>query len=272
MSTTSTIVSEQDSMPSRWMAEGCDGRLTVRDILGAPMPHLAGRPLARGVVRGVLLAFGGCIIRVHGLERLAPEHDPFILALNHSTKLEALFLPAFLLHARGGKALHFIADWNLKLIPGLACVYRAGDVITLDRKPARPRFLNVLRPLLTDRVPAFTRAAQRLAAGASVGIFPEGTTNRDPRRLLRGFHGAARLSLQTGVPLIPAGTRFPEHRESRSVPELAPMELEIGEALVPPTADNEPSTAAVRAWHARVMNEIARPSGKAWSSERKTHD
>ncbi len=251
---------------------GDTAALTVRDILRAPMPHKAGRPLARGVVRGVLLAFSGCITRVRGLERIAPGHDPFIVALNHSTKLEALFLPAFLLHARAGKPLHFIADWNLKLVPGIALIYRVGDVITLDRKPARPRCLNALRPLLTDRVPAFTRAAERLATGASVGVFPEGTTNRDPRRLLRGFHGAARLSLQSGVPVIPAGVRFPQHQDAARIPELAPMEIEFGEPLVPPDVTPEPSAAQIRAWHARVMREIARLSGKTWSSERKHHD
>lgn len=71
-----------------------------RVALHAPLPHLAGRPLARGVIRSLVLALGGCITEVRGLERVAPARDPFILALNHSTKLEALFLPAFLLHAR----------------------------------------------------------------------------------------------------------------------------------------------------------------------------
>ena len=244
--------------------------LTVREILRTPMPSQAGRPFARSVIRGLLLAFGGSIVRVCGLERIAAEHDPFILALNHSTKLEALFLPAFLLHTRAGQPLHFIADWNLKLVPGIAFIYRAGDVITLDRKPARPRFLNVLRPLLTDRVAAFTRAAERLGAGASVGIFPEGTTNRDPRRLLRGFSGAARLSLQSGVPVIPAGVRFPQHQYGTRIPELAPMEIEFGEPLVPPAKPNL-TASAVRAWHGCVMHEIARLSGKTWSNERKPH-
>lgn len=254
------VATRRDSLP-----------LSVRDILDRPMPHKAGRPLARGVIRGLLLAFGSRIVSVRGLERLAPEHDPFILALNHSSKLEALFLPAFLLHARGGKPLHFIADWNLKLVPGIAGIYRSGDVITLDRKPARPRLLNVLRPLLTDRVPAFTRAGERLAAGASVGIFPEGTTNRDARHLLRGFHGAAKLSLRTGVPVIPAGVRFPHHRDAARIPELAPMEIEFGTPLVPP-AERDLTVAATREWHAVVMSEIARLSGKTWSNERKTHD
>lgn len=259
------------ALPAPARAGGDSLTLTVRDILCSPMPHKAGRPLARGVIRGLLLAFGGCIVRVRGVERIAVEHDPFILALNHSTKLEALFLPAFLLHQRAGKPLHFIADWNLKLVPGIACIYRAGDVITLDRKPARPRLLNVLRPLLTDRAPAFTSAAEQLAAGASVGIFPEGTTNRDPRRLLRGFHGAAKLSLQACVPVIPAGVRFPRHEQAPRIPELAPMEIEFGAPLVPP-AERDLTATAVRAWHARVMQEIARLSGKTWSNEWKTHD
>lgn len=255
--------------PVAWLDD--PAALTAGNILRAPMPHKVGRPLARGVIRGLLLAFGDCIVRVRGLERIAAEHDPFILALNHSTKLEALFLPAFLLQARGGKPLHFIADWNLKLIPGIAFIYRAGDVITLDRKPALPRFLNVLRPLLTDRVPAFTRAAERLAAGASVGIFPEGTTNRDPRRLLRGFHGAAKLSLQAGVPVIPAGVSFPSHKHTAHIPELAPMEIEFGTPLTPP-AERDLTAASVRVWHALVMSEVARLSGKTWSNERKTYD
>lgn len=211
------------------------------------------------------------MVRVQGLEHIAPEHDPFILALNHSTKLESLFLPAFLLHARGGKPLHFIADWNFKLVPGIALIYRAGDVITLDRKPARPSCLNVLRPLLTDRVPAFTRAAERLASDASVGIFPEGTTNRDPRRLLRGFHGAAKLSLQTGVPVVPAGVRFPGHANAARIPELAAMEIEFGPPLQPPD-ERDLTPAAVRTWHGRIMTEIARLSGKTWTNERKRHD
>lgn len=267
MLTNTAPAPDRDSASSALARErGGAQPLTVRDILGAPLAHKAGRPMARAVIRGLLLAFGRCIVQVRALERIAADRDPFILALNHSTKLEALFLPAFLLHARGGKPLHFIADWNFKLVPGIAAVYGAGDVIISDRKPARPRWLNVFRPLLTDRMPAFSRAAERLAAGASVGVFPEGTTNRDPRRLLRGFHGAARLSLQCGVPVVPAGIGFPRHGNTPRIRELAPMTIEFGEPLTPPSERNL-SGSAVRAWHARVMCEIARLSGKVWSNE-----
>lgn len=49
------------------------------------------------------------------------------------------------------------------------------------------------------------------------------------------------------------------------------MDIEFGSPLVPP-AERDLTTAGVRAWHARVMSEIARLSGKTWSNERKTHD
>ena len=140
-----------------------------------------------------------------------------------------------------------------------------------NRKPARPRWLNVFRPLLTERTPAFARAAERLAAGASVGIFPEGTVNRDPNRLLRGFHGAAQLSLTTGVPIVPAGIRFPQQRAAERIPELAPMGIEFGAPLVPPVAPDAVNAAAIRAWHATMMQALARLSGKRWSHERKFH-
>jgi 1-acyl-sn-glycerol-3-phosphate acyltransferase len=258
-------------LPAACPARAASSPLSRRAVWRAPLPHLAGRPLARGVVRGLLLAFGRSLVAVEGIERIAPAQDPFILVLNHNTKLEALLLPAFFLHARQGKALHFIADWNFKLVPGVAGIYRAGDVITLDRKPARPRWLNVFRPLLTERTPAFARAAERLAAGASVGLFPEGTVNRDPNRLLRGFHGAAQLSLTTGVPIVPAGIRFPQHRAAERIPELAPMGIEFGAPLVPPVAPDAVNAAAIRAWHATMMQALARLSGKRWSHERKSH-
>jgi hypothetical protein len=48
-----------------------------------------------------------------------------------------------------------------------------------------------------------TRARVCLALGRSVGIFPEGTVNRDPHRLLAGRRSAALLSLERRVPVVP---------------------------------------------------------------------
>lgn len=214
------------------------------------------------------------ILRVHGTDQIAREKDPFILVLNHSTRLEALLIPILCNFVRQGKLLRFIADWNFALIPGLATVLRCGETILLVRKPAKPAFLNVFRPWFERKGPAFDRAAQVLRAGSPVGLFPEGTTNRHPTRLLRGFEGAAKLSLETGCPVLPVGIRFPGHPPDRPIRDRTPMEIFIGQPLHPPQHDASPSRDDVRAWHMRIMQEIARLSGKSWeagSTRRKHH-
>lgn len=226
------------------------------------------------MMRSVLTVLGADVKAVHGLERLSPEHDPFIVAINHSTRLEALLLPVLFAFHRQGRLISFIADWNFALIPGIASILRAGETILLVRKPARPAVLNVFQPWFRRHGPAFERAECALKSGRSIGIFPEGTTNRHPTRLLRGFDGAARLSLTTGVPVIPVGVRFPGHPPDRPVRDRTPMELHAGEPLHPVDAGPEPAREQVRDWHERIMRELARLSGKEWaagSTRRKHH-
>ncbi len=50
------------------------------------------------------------------------------------------------------------------------------------------------------------------------------------------------------------------------------MELHIGAPLLPPGPAAEPaSTAAVTAWHAVVMTDIARLSSKAWTAPKEAN-
>ncbi len=139
--------------------------------------------------------------------------------------------------------------------------------MTVTRKPARPRILNLLKPLYRDAAPPLERARRHLAAGRSIGIFPEGQINRDPGRLLRGRRGTARLSLETGAPVVPVGIRFPGAEPGRAIRDGALMELCIGAPLLPPQPVHEPpSLAMVTEWHAAIMSEIARLSGKRWTA------
>jgi 1-acyl-sn-glycerol-3-phosphate acyltransferase len=215
------------------------------------------------LVRGVALASRGRILSIAGLENIAPDRDPFILVLNHGTRLEALLVPPFLFLLRRGRRIHFMADWNFRMIPGIGLLYRRAGVITVARKPARPRFLNILKPLFTDAISPTEQARRHLAAGRSIAVFPEGTVNRDPARLLRGRPGAARLSLETGVPVVPAGLRFPTAPDGAAVPEGSPMAIEVGPPLVP-SAVGKPAYAAIGAWHGQIMTAIARLSRKSW--------
>lgn len=230
-------------------------------ILSWPLPELA--LLDRLLVRGVALAARSRIHSIAGLEHVAPDRDPFILALNHGTRLEALLVPPLLFLLRHGQRIHFMADWNFRLVPGIGLLYRRAGVITVARKPARPRCLNILRPLFTDAMPPAEQARRHLAAGRSVGVFPEGTVNRDPLRLRRGRPGAAQLSLEAGVPVIPVGLRYPAVPRGAVIPEGSPMAIEIGAPLVP-SAAGKPAHAAIWAWHGQIMTAIARLSGKSW--------
>jgi len=237
------------------------GPLSARAILSGPLPEL--RAFDRALVRGTAL-MGRCTIHsIAGVEHIAPDRDPFILALNHGTRLEALLVPPLLFLLRRGKRIHFMADWNFRMIPGIGLLYRRAGVITVVRKPARPRFLNLLKPLFTDAISPTEQARKHLAAGRSIGVFPEGTVNRDPLRLLRGRAGAARLSLETGVPVVPVGLRFPTVPRGAAIPEGSPMAIEIGPPLTPSAAES-PAYAAVSVWHEQVMTAVARLSGKSW--------
>jgi 1-acyl-sn-glycerol-3-phosphate acyltransferase len=231
-------------------------------MLRWPAPHMALRD--RLLFRSLAALATLQLTSVRGLEHIAPDRDPFILAPNHATRGESILVPSLFFVLRGGKLIHFLATWNFRIIPGIGLIYRRARVVTVARKDSKPKFLNVFRQFYKDPVPAMERAQAHLVAGRSIGIFPEGTVNRNPRRLLIGRLGMARLSLETGVPVVPVGIRFPDIDRDRPTPENAAMAIEIGAPMTPPAASSPPTAGEVRRWHAAVMGEIARLSGKAW--------
>jgi 1-acyl-sn-glycerol-3-phosphate acyltransferase len=262
-----------DLMPT--IAVGADA-LTWRSplpsqIVGCALPHLGLGD--RLVLRSLALLASRQIVAIHGLQHVRAACDPFILAANHSTRRESILVPALLFLHRGGRLLHFLADWNFRLIPGAGFVYGRAQVVTVTRKSARPRFLNALKPLYEGALSPIEQARVHLDAGRSIGIFPEGQVNRDPVRMLRGRRGTARLSLETGAPVVPMGIRFHGIEPGRPISGDAMMELHIGAPLVPPgPARERASILEVSAWHAVIMTEIARLSGKAWTGSIKEAD
>jgi 1-acyl-sn-glycerol-3-phosphate acyltransferase len=236
------------------------------DILGFELPYLGAAD--RLLLYGMALIASRHVVSIRGLQHILPARDPFILAANHGSLRESVLVPSLLFLHRGGKRIHFLADWNFRIIPGLSLLYQRAGVVTVVRKPARPRVLNVLKALYERSVPPRLQARAHLAAGRSIGIFPEGQVNRHPDQMLRGRHGAARLSLEAGVPVVPMGIRFCEPAPGRPGSPYSAMELVIGAPLVPEGPAHEPaSLATVRSWHAVIMTEIARLSGKAWTDE-----
>src|SRR5258708_4654878 len=105
-------------------------------ILSGPLPELA--LIDRMLVRSVALVSRCKVRSLDGLDYVAPEHDPFILAANHSTRQEAILLPALLFVLRHGRRIHFMADWNFRMIPGVDLLYRRAGATTGSPPPAPP--------------------------------------------------------------------------------------------------------------------------------------
>lgn len=244
--------------PSLARTSRADERLDLSsaNIFFRPLPQL--NALDRTLVRAGAMAASRYVSLIEGVHHIAPERGPFILAINHMTRAEALWLPPLLFLLRNGHRIHFLADWNFRLIPGIGFLYRRAGVVSIPRKSAKPRILNALKPLFTDSCPPFEQARRHLEARRSVAIFPEGTVNRDPQRLLRGRSGTARLSLETGAPVIPVGLRFDTQASG------AGCEIRIG-APLPAGQQSNPSPMQVRARHAEIMRALSDACGKAWS-------
>lgn len=228
-------------------------------LLSNSYAHPPERRSTRWIIRATLLALAPFLQSVEGEERLRRQRGPFVVALNHSQRTEAFLVPALLAWLRGGRLIRFLADWNYMLLPPVYALYRSARVIPVISKPASPRFLTGFRDLLTSPPTGFECARKCLGRGQPVGLFVEGTTNRDPTRLLRGRRGAARLSLEADVPVLPIGIRFPEHSDpGRKIADHEALSLHVGHPLTPPTSDDLPR------WHAAIMRAVASCSDTAW--------
>jgi 1-acyl-sn-glycerol-3-phosphate acyltransferase len=238
---------------------------TVREVICRRLPFM---PWAdRLLFRCLMLVARRRVVAISGIEHILTP-GPFVLALNHTIRSEAIVVPAALIFHRGGRLIHFWSDWVYRLVPGLGLVLKRAGTIPVTTKPGKPKVLDIFRPLFARQPPAMMQARLHLGAGRPVGVFPEATANADRSRLLSGRHGAARLSLEQGVPLVPVGIVFPDVPPGQPVPENAAMEIRIGRPLIPQrVGGSRASLAEVRAWHATMMMEIARLSGKTWEGQ-----
>ena len=126
---------------------------------------------------------------VEGLEHV-PEHGPAILASNHLSYTDWVFMP-LTLHRK----VTFVAKAEYFTTPGIKGwaqrhFFRSAGQVPIDRTSG-------------DAAAGALKAAKKLlAAGELFGIYPEGTRSHDGR-LYRGRTGVARLAIETGVPVVP---------------------------------------------------------------------
>jgi 1-acyl-sn-glycerol-3-phosphate acyltransferase len=146
----------------------------------------AGRTWARWIL-------ATCRIRVdvEGLENIAPGRS-YVVMSNHQSAVDIAALAASL-----PLSWRFVAKRELTRIPFFGWGLLAAGHIVIDRRNNE------------RSVRSLKRAAEKVRAGASVILFPEGTRSRTGE-LGRFKSGGFHLAIEAGVPILPvaiSGTR-----------------------------------------------------------------
>ena len=104
---------------------------------------------------------------------------------------------------------------------------------------------------------ALREAERLLAAGAAVGMFPEGHRS-DTGAMMEAHTGTALLALRSGAPVVPVGIWGSEHLRGgwRAILRQAPVQLAAGEPFVLTRGPRIRRADVIRA-HNRLMAEIA---------------
>ncbi len=159
-------------------------------------------------------------VRVSGAAQV-PSSGPAILVANH----ESMFDP-WILALATPREIRYMAKAELWSFRPIARVLDSFGAFPVERG--------------AGDAAAISRAAQLLADGELLGMFPQGTSKRLPSR---PYHrGAARLALVTGAPVVPVrmiGTRGFPH------PGRPPAHVIVGEPIVVTPA--KPTVAAAKA-------------------------
>ncbi len=133
-----------------------------------------------------LCRIAGIRVRVEGQENLDPAMT-YIFVGNHTSQTDIWAFQGYIPHD-----FRWIAKKELFGIPLFGPAMRAVGFISIDRSRGR------------QAVKSLNDAAERIAGGSSVLIFPEGT--RSPNGHMQPFKtGAIMLAIKAGVPVVPVG-------------------------------------------------------------------
>ena len=192
------------------------------------------------VIRGVV---SFALRRFYRIERAGPPlpGGPLLLVGNHPN---ALIDPALLI-AVSTRPLTFLAKEPIFRMPLLGSLVRALGALPVVRAQDDPRRMR-------ENLAALGTAAQGLASGRAVALFPEGRSHSEPS-LGALKTGAARLALQAAVPvrIVPVGLTYGEKERFRSA-----VRVEFGPAL--DVLPQEAEADRVRALTDRIAESLRR--------------
>lgn len=179
-----------------------------------------------------------------------PRTGAVIVVTNHVSNFDPVALGHFLIwHGRWPRALAKRELWHLPVVGWLA---RSLAQIPVERRTPRAR-------------ESLAAAADALARGECVVIYPEGTITADPEGWpMTGHPGAARLALQTGAPVVPIGQWGAQRvmaGRGASVPRLLPrstMQVLVGDPVdLGDLYDASESPTAAAEASMRIMDAIS---------------
>jgi 1-acyl-sn-glycerol-3-phosphate acyltransferase len=185
-------------------------------------------------------------VKVEGRERV-PKRGPVILACNHRSFLDSIFIP-MVVHRR----VTFVAKAEYFDDAKTAWFFRGCGQIPIRREGGSA----------SER--ALASATEVLRKGGVFGIYPEGTRTRDGF-LHRGHTGIARLSMRNNAPIVPIGMIGSDEVQpvDRKMPNLfRRVTIRFGEPIDPQRyAGQENEHLALRELTDEVMFEIGELSG-----------
>ena len=154
-----------------------------------------------------------------GLENV-PETGPCILASNHLSFLDSIFMPLLV-----PRRVTFLAKSDYFTERGLKgrlkkMFFTAVGQVPIDRSGGRASEA------------ALETGVGILREGKLLGIYPEGTRSPDGR-LYRGKIGVARMALEAGCPVIPVGMigTFEVQPQGKVMPRVKRVGVRFGEPL-----------------------------------------
>jgi|KBSSwiStaDraftv2_1062776.scaffolds.fasta_scaffold183772_2 1-acyl-sn-glycerol-3-phosphate acyltransferase len=178
----------------------------------------------------ILLRLGGVILRVRGLENIDPQL-PYIFMVNHQSNVDIPVLVQSLIPFQ----LRWIAKKELLRVPFFGWAMWATKHIIVDRS----------NPL--DAVRSLGRAKERIAAGVSIVVFPEGTRSRDGK-LQRFKKGGFLLAVKTDTSIVPVTINGSRQVLPAGAWRLRPGTIEV-------IVDKPVSTEGFRPGNLRVLSD-----------------
>ena len=157
--------------------------------------------------------------QVEGLDNI-PAHGPAILASNHLSFSDSIFLPLVV-----PRHITFLAKSEYFTGKGIKGFFTRAFMAGVGQVP-------IDRSGGSASDDALNTALRVLSQDELLGIYPEGTRSPDGR-LYRGKTGVARMALEADVPVIPVamiGTREIQ-RPGKIIPKIRRVGIKIGAPL-----------------------------------------